>query len=411
MTLGENIKTALRSLRSSKARAFLTMLGIIIGISSFILINSVGAGAQSLILDQIRRIGSNLVVVLPGAADEKGPPASVFGINITTLKQSDIEDIAANIPAVVAAASYVRGTINITYEGDSRFFEYLGTTASYPNVEDSELLYGRFFTDQEDARLNRVVVLGSDVAREFFGEENPVGLSLRLKGEKYEIIGVFKSRGTTAFSNPDKNIFIPLNTAQKVILGIRHLAFSRIKIAEGQNIDVTMEQVREILRQNHRIDMPENDDFNVRSSEQALGILTQVTGALKLFLTLIAAISLIVGGIGIMNIMYIAVTERSFEIGLRKAIGATNNMVLQQFLTEAVVITLSAGVIGIIFGSVLSWIVSLIVNALDYNWDLLISPGSILFAFIIAGVIGISFGLWPARRAALKSPVEAMRGT
>lgn len=411
MTLGENIRTALRSLRGSKARSFLTMLGIIIGISSFILINSVGAGAQSLILDQIRRIGSNLVVVLPGAADEKGPPASVFGINITTLKQVDGEDIQANIPAVSAVAGYVRGTINMTYEGESRFTEFYGTTAAYPEVEDSDLLYGRFYTDQEDARLSRVVVLGSDVAGEMFGDGDPTGLSVRLRGERYEVLGVFKSRGTTAFASPDKIIFIPLNTAQKVILGIRHLAFMRMKVVEGANLDTTMEQVREILRQNHRIDNPDNDDFSVRSSEQALGVLTQVTGALKLFLTLIAAISLVVGGVGIMNIMYIAVTERSFEIGLRKAIGAKNKMILQQFLIEAVVITLVAGVVGIILGALLSWIVSIIVNALDYNWDLIISPGSVIFAFFIAGLIGIVFGLWPARRAALKSPVDAMRGT
>ena len=410
MTISQNIKTAINSLRVSKARSFLTMLGIIIGISSFILINAVGAGAQSLILDQIRRIGSNLVAILPGAADEKGPPASAFGINITTLKTADIEDIAENIPDVLAASGYVRGTINTTFEGESRFSEFWGTNASYPSVEDSEMKYGRYFTSQEDTRIARVAVLGSDVANEFFGEDDPTGLNLRLKGERYEIIGVMKERGTTAFSNPDKIIFIPLTTAQRVILGIRHLSFARIKIQDGKNIDAAMEQVRVILRQNHRIDDPSNDDFSVRSTDQALGILTQVTGALNLFLTLIAAISLLVGGVGIMNIMYIAVTERSFEIGLRKAIGAKNSMILQQFLIEAVVITMIAGLLGILLGIFLAVLVAVIVQALDYSWALIISPGAVLFAFLIAGFIGVVFGLWPARRAALRSPVDAMRG-
>ncbi len=409
MTFSINLQTAVSSLRRNKVRAFLTMLGIVIGITSFILINSVGAGAQGLILDLVKKQGSNLIGVLPGASDEKGPPASAFGINITTLVNADAEAIERTVPHVDAVTGYVRGSESMTHGSISRSVQFSGVQASYLAVENGEVEQGRFFTDEEDRALSRVIVLGSTVATELFENIDPIGEQVQFGKERYTVIGVLKARGTTIFSNQDDVAFIPLLTAQKVVLGIRHLVLLRAKVDNDTNVDAVMEDVKSLLRQRHRIGDPANDDFSVRNTQQALSILTSITGALTLFLTAIAAISLVVGGIGIMNIMYVSVSERTYEIGLRKSVGAHNKDILNQFLVEAVVITLIAGVIGVALGSLMSWAVALIARFMNFDWQLIISPSSIIIACVIAAAIGLFFGVFPARRASKLSPIEALR--
>lgn len=409
MTFAVNLTTAVNSLRRNKVRAVLTMLGIIIGITSFILIKSVGAGAQGLILDLVKKQGSNLIGVLPGASDEKGPPASAFGINITTLVNGDADAIARVVPHMLAVTGYVRGSQSITADGESRNVSFSGVSASYMDVEDGEVENGRFFSSEDDAALSRVIVLGGTIAEELFHQDDPVGKQVGFNGEKYTVIGVLKKRGATIFSDQDGTVFIPLLTAQKTVLGIHHLALLRGKVDSAENVDAAMEDVKDLLRQRHHINDAADDDFSVRNTQQALSILTTITGALTLFLTAIAAISLLVGGIGIMNIMYVSVSERTYEIGLRKAVGAHNADILKQFLVEAVVVTIIAGVIGIVMGSLLSWIVAIVARAFDFDWQLIISLSSILTAFFIAAIIGMFFGVFPARSASKLTPIEALR--
>ena len=410
MNLLENVFSALQILRRNKARSFLTMLGIIIGVMAVVVIMSVGAGAQSLILNQVKSLGSNLVGVLPGKSDDKGPPAAVFGIVITTFTTEDVKAIVnSGNQHIVAATPYVRGADTVVSSAGSYDTTFVGVGANYPRVETVEESRGRFFSDDEDKGAARVVVLGSEAADNLFGEDDPLGKNVRIKRSNFLVIGVLKKRGVSGFQNQDNQLFVPVTTAQKVLLGIKHINFARIKIDAAENVDTTIEDIKTILRDRHSITNPENDDFSVRSTNQGLEVLTGITNALKFFLAAIAALSLVVGGIGIMNIMLAAVEERTKEIGLRKAVGATNRQITVQFLTETVLITFIGGVIGIILGSGISVLVATIAKNQGYNWDLVITPASIILGCVVSIAIGLIFGVSPARRAARLDPIEALR--
>jgi len=328
----QHLKLISNTLRRNKRRTFLTMLGIIIGVAAVIFINSVGAGAQGLILNQIKGIGSNLVAILPGGSEETGPQASVMGVVITTLINEDAEIIADSIKHVGSVASYVQGNGSITYGSQNIDANFSGVSASYTSVEDTQVATGRFFTKDEEKDLSRVIVLGSQVKEDLFGDQDPIGKTVRLKKESFRIIGVMKARGSAGFQSYDTQVFIPLVTAQKVLLGIEHVSFIRVKVDDEKYIDDVIIQIKDLLRQRHDITDPAQDDFSVRNQAQALQVLGSVTDALRLFMAAIAALGLVVGGIGIMNIMLVAVNERIREIGLRKAVGATAKNVLKQFL-------------------------------------------------------------------------------
>ena len=387
------------------------MLGMIIGISSVIIIMAVGASAQGLILNQIKSVGSNLIGILPGASDENGPPASVFGITVTTLKYDDILALekSDNAPHVVAAAAYVKGTGSVSWENRSVDTNFTGTTANYIEVEDAEVTNGRFFTEEEDRSLARVVVLGSQVAKDLFDNTDPIGQDVKVKREQFKVIGVMKERGSAAFQNEDDQIFIPLVTAQKIILGIDNLGFARAKVDDSKNLDESIADIKATLRERHGITDPSQDDFSVRSMQQALDVFTGVTNALKFFLAAIAAIALLVGGIGIMNIMLVSVNERIREIGLRKAVGAKNGNIRNQFIIETVVIAFGGGLIGVIFGVLISGLVALVARYLGYKWDFIVAPDSVILACGVSIVIGLVFGIYPAIKAAKLDPIEALR--
>lgn len=395
---------------AAKFRSFLTILGIIIGIASVIVVMAIGASAQQLILDQVSGIGSNLVGVLPGASDEKGPPASVFGIITTTLKLKDLEAIMQkkNVPNAVAASGYVSGIATAKYRENSVQSNFQGVSADFQNVEKTELKSGRFFTNEEDMGLARVAVLGAKRAEEFFGNDDPLGKVFNLKDINFTVIGVFNKRAS-AGSNPDELVYIPVQTAQKLLLGIDYLNFARIKIDSVDNMTRAVADIKLTLRAQHRIKDSTNDDFSVRDTAQALVTITNITNVLKYFLVGIAAISLVVGGIGIMNIMLISVQQRIREVGLRKAVGARNRHIITQFLIEAIFLTLIGGVIGIIFGILVSFLASVIINYLGYTWQFIISFSSIVVATGVSMAIGIIFGLYPARKASRISPMEALR--
>ncbi|OGI22746.1 MAG: hypothetical protein A3E91_02595 [Candidatus Moranbacteria bacterium RIFCSPHIGHO2_12_FULL_40_10] len=413
MNLLNPIKISYKNLLSAKGRSFLTILGIIIGVAAVIIIFSVGLSAQALILDQIKGIGSNLIGILPGASDEEGPPAAVMGISITTLKYDDLLALRKekNVPEVEDAAGYVMGTAAVEYGVNSLNASFTGTTASYINVEDAEISRGRFFTEEEESNLSRVAALGITVANDLFGTEDPINKKIKIKGHNFIVIGIFKQRGTAGFglAGLDESVFIPLETAQKLIMGIDHLGFIRLKVKSADLIESAKANIKITLRERHNINDPANDDFSVRDQASAIETISAVTNALRYFLLAIGTVSLLVGGVGIMNIMLIAVNQRIREVGLRKAIGARNSDVLSQFLAESAAISFMGGLMGIILGLLIAYLSSIIVQKMGYNWPLLISPMSIVAAAGISIFIGIVFGMYPARKASKISPMEALR--
>ncbi|MCX6782119.1 MAG: ABC transporter permease [Candidatus Magasanikbacteria bacterium] len=409
MNLFEQIRSVWKIIGRNKVRSILTMLGIVIGVMAVIVVMSVGAGAQSLILNQIKSMGSNLVGVLPGQADEKGPPASAMGIVITTLKDDDIKALLKEIPSLTAGTGYVKGAETISWGDQKTDTNFTGVSAQYTEVEDAKVEFGRFFTEEEERASTRVVVLGSTVAKDLFGDQDPLDKQIKIKKTLFNIIGVMKERGTSGMQNQDNQVFVPLYTAQKLLLGIDYISFARFKVDNAEDVNSAMEQMNVILRDRHKIDKPENDDFNVRSTAQGLDAIMSITNALKMFLAAIAAIALIVGGVGIMNIMLAAVQERTREIGLRKAVGAKNSDITVQFLVESITITLIGGIIGIILGIFISYSVAKVAQQMGYNWDFVISISAIIIGCIVSVGVGLLFGIAPARRASLLDPIEALR--
>lgn len=409
MQFGDNIKTAWVVLSRNKIRSFLTMLGIIIGIMAVIVIISVGSGAQSLILNQIKGMGSDLVGILPGKANEDGPPASAMGIVITSLNYDDIKKIVSEDKNISAGAVYVKGAETINWSYNKVDTTFVGTNADYTLVEDTKVDKGRFFSEADEKSNSRVAVLGSLVADELFNGSDPIGQVIKIKKTNFNVIGVMRKRGVSGFQNQDDQIFVPVTTAQKLLLGIDHVSFARIKIVDPNEVGGSMDYIKIRLRELHNIDNPKNDDFSVRSMAQGLEVFTKVTDVLRIFLASIAGIALVVGGIGIMNIMLAAVQERTREIGLRKAVGAKKIQIMSQFLIETVAITFIGGLIGIILGVVISIIVAKVAQYMGYQWDLIVSVFSIGLATIVSVLVGLVFGLVPARRASRLNPIEALR--
>jgi len=408
MTYKLLLNSSIRALQANRNRTFLTILGIVIGISSVIVIMSVGAGAQSLIFNQFASVGTNLIGIMPGYADEKGPPASAMGVTITTLKNSDAEALK-KITEVTAVASYVRGVDTVQYQSQKMDTNFSGVTADYPLVEQAEIELGSFFDEGQDREMARVAVLGYEVWQELFNGDNPFGSHLKIKNESFDIIGVLAQRGTQGFENKDDMVFVPLITAQKLFLGVDHVSMIRLLVKSDDDVPAALAQIKDVLRERHDLTSGMSDDFSARAAVQGLDSLKQITNALKFFLAGMAAISLIVGGVGIMNIMLVAVNERTREIGLRKAVGATEKNIQAQFLIEAATVTILGGVVGIIFGFLISALVAGVANYLGYEWDLIVTIPSILMGVGVAGAVGILFGWYPAKKASGLQPVEALR--
>lgn len=405
------LKIVGRALLSNKTRSFLTMLGIIIGVGAVVLIISLGAGAQSFILSQVDSFGSDLIGVLPGQSDEKGPPASVFGVKVTSLKESDADALRNpnNVPHVAAVAAYYEVNVSAFYRDLSFDGKLEGISGDYLEIERSTIESGRFFTSEEINSSASLVVLGSAVAEDLFPNNEAVGKRIRIQNRQLTVIGVFKKRGQAGFSSPDNSMFAPLAFVQKEIAGVNYLSAIRIKVNDEKNIDEAMENIKLTLRERHGISRPEDDDFSVRSFRDALNLITTITNALSYFLAAMAALSLVVGGVGIMNIMLVGVKERTREIGLRQSLGATKKQIRLQFLLEAVMLTLLGGIVGLFGGAIVSYLISIVVNSLGYDWSFIISGFSIILAVGISTLIGVIFGYYPAKRASELNPIDALR--
>lgn len=413
MKLRDTFKTALRSLTANKMRSILTMLGIIIGIMSVILIMSIGKGAEGFIVNQIQGVGADNIFIEPGAINAEGPPDMMMGINLTTIKNDDIQAIAdANL--VKTAAGLVLGKAKIVYQNNDKEATFYGADAVYQKIMDLEIMEGRFYTTEEVKSQDQVVVIGSKISEDLFENEDPIGQKIKINKKSFEVIGVLKEMGTLAFMNQDELLYIPLNTAQKKLLGIDYLVAIAAQVENEELISQAEEEVQWILRDQHDLDNPEGDlskdDFHTGTQEQAQDMLSQITGVLSILLSSIAAISLLVGGIGIMNIMLVSVTERTHEIGLRKAVGATNDNILTQFLLESVILTILGGIGGIFLATFFSFFAATIIQNLGYeDWVFSIPLMSILLGVGVSAIVGLVFGLYPARRAAKLDPIEALR--
>jgi len=411
MKLSDPLKISYRTLSASKLRFFLTVLGIVIGVASVILVMAIGASAQKLVLSQIENVGSNLVAILPGASEEKGPPASALGIITTTFTNDDLKALRErrNVPHLSLITGYVSGSATAEFQSTSLESSFQGVSPDLIQIENIRIASGRFFFPEEEYDLSRVMVIGATRAKELFANRNPIGETVTLKKIPFKVIGVLEERGSAAFSNPDTLIYIPLGTAQKLLLGINYLNSARAKIDDPMNIERSIADINLLLRKRHDMKDTEESDFSVRSTAAALSILTTITDVLKYFLLAIASISLLVGGIGIMNSMLISVSQRVREVGLRKAVGAQRIHIIMQFLIEASFITLTGGIIGIIFGVLIAHITSLVLVELGYDWRFLVPLSSLGIGFSVSFIIGIIFGLYPAIKASRISPMEALR--
>jgi len=411
MKLSDPLKISYRTLSASKLRFFLTVLGIVIGVASVILVMAIGASAQKLVLSQIENVGSNLVAIIPGASEEKGPPASALGIITTTFTNDDLKALRErrNVPHLSSITGYVSGSATAEFQSTSLESSFQGVSPDLIQIENIRIASGRFFFPEEEYDLSRVMVIGATRAKELFANRNPIGETVTLKKIPFKVIGVLEERGSAAFSNPDTLIYIPLGTAQKLLLGINYLNSARAKIDDPMNIERSIADINLLLRKRHDMKDTEESDFSVRSTAAALSILTTITDVLKYFLLAIASISLLVGGIGIMNSMLISVSQRVREVGLRKAVGAQRIHIIMQFLIEASFITLTGGIIGIIFGVLIAHITSLVLVELGYDWRFLVPLSSLGIGFSVSFIIGIIFGLYPAIKASRISPMEALR--
>ncbi len=416
---GYIVKDTFKTLFVKKARTMLTMLGIVIGVGGVIIIVSLGVGAQSLVLSQITKLGSNLIAVLPGASDETGPPAAVFGVQIETLKLDDLDAIQNDprLLSVEAITAGANGNGTVVWKGQSVDTAIAGITYQYPLVQDVTMSEGRFFTEAEDKAGAYVAVLGSTVKENLFGDKSAVGEVVRVKllsddgasTVSFRVVGVTEEKGASIFFNPDDQILAPLSVVQRQLLGIDYVQFMRAKISSSEEIKPTIEGVREVLREQHKISNAQNDDFSVRDLADAVSLLAGITDGLRLFLAVMASISLVVGGIGIMNIMLVTVTERTREIGLRKALGARPKDIRMQFLLEAIILTSMGGIFGIIAGSVISWLISLGAQFAGFEWVFSVPVGAVVLAVGVSVVVGVVFGLYPAAKAAKLDPIEALR--
>jgi putative ABC transport system permease protein len=405
MTIKDIFHETYSALSANKVRSGLTVLGIIIGISSVIAMVSIGQGAQGTIQSSIQSIGSNLILVMPGVQRGPGSQVSAGRGSAQSLKQADADAIIAQVTTAKAVAPETSGRYQVTAKGKNTNTSVIGTVPSYPEVRNVQIDEGSFITDANVKSLARVAVLGPTARDDLFGEgASVIGETIKIKGNVFKVVGVTKVKGGSGFGSQDDMIFIPLSTAQRFLAGATYVTTISVEAQDTESMTAIQQQITDLLLARHNISDPTQADFSTLNQADIVATASSITSTFTILLAAVAGISLVVGGIGIMNMMLTSVTERTKEIGLRKAIGAKSKDINVQFLTEAVVLTLFGGVIGVALG----WSISFAVTYFGVL-QTQVSLSSVLLAFGVSAAIGIVFGYYPARRAAGLNPIEALR--
>ena len=400
----ESVLIAWEGLKANKLRSVLTMLGIIIGVGAVITMVSLGIGVQQKVEKSISSLGSNLLIIMPGANSPSGGARLAAGSNITLTNQ-DAAAILRQISGISAVAPLVNRSYQIVSGNQNWIASVQGTTPEFIEVRNYSIASGSFFSNRDLDARSRVAVLGQTTAANLFGEMNPIGQMIRINKAPFRVVGLLEGKGQSAGGqDQDDLVLIPLTTAQERLLGITYLNSINVQTENSEVIDRAQDEISTLLRQRHRLQPGANDDFSVRNLTQLMATAQETTGTITLLLGNTAAILLLVGGIGIMNIMLVSVTERTREIGIRKALGATRRNILLQFLIEAVVIGVTGGLLGILLGVIGADLLSGF-----FGWNTVISFAAIIAAFAVSVATGLFFGIYPARKAAKLDPIDALR--
>ena len=401
-------KIAFHALRTNKMRSALTMLGIIIGVGAVIATVAVGSGATERIQEQIQSIGSNVIIVLPGSITSSG--IRLGSGNAVTLTEDDARAIARECPDVQAVAPTSRGAAQIVYANNNWATSIQGTTPDYLAIRDIGIQSGAPFTQQDVDAAAKVALLGQTVVNNLFNGQDPVGQVIRIKAVPFTVAGTLVPKGQSPTGqDQDDVVLMPISTAKKKVIGVTQaksgsVGTMLVQARAPQVIDAAQREMEALLRQRHHLQANQEDDFSIRNMEEIFQAQETSSRVMSILLAAIASVSLVVGGIGIMNIMLVSVTERTREIGLRQAIGAKTKDILTQFLVEAVTLSAMGGVLGIVIGAIASKLISYFAH-----WSTLVSPAAIAMAFVFSALVGVFFGFYPARKAALLDPIEALR--
>jgi len=416
MNSKQYLQLALTSFHRNPLRTMLTGLGIVISIASVIVVISSAWGVKGFLIGQFESFGSNLIQTEPrvphtGSINSgQSQEAMALGTVVTTLKIDDMEAIR-KLPNIEATYAAHIGQAVVSSPYDKKTVMLYGVSGTFLDIDQGRIQTGRFFSPAEDASLARVAVLGAGVAQDLYGDQDPVGQVIKIKNKNFTIIGTFATRGAVLFFNMDDMVYLPVQTLQKQLLGINYVSAITSKYQDKAKLRATAANIEELLRDRHNIDRadPDKDDFVVQTMDDVTNTLDTIVGGFTILLVALAAISLVVGGVGIMNIMYVSVLERTFEIGLRKAVGATRRQIRRQFLIEAVLVTCLGGVTGIMVGVAVAYLIAVVAAALGYAWQFVVPAYSVVLSVGFSAVCGLIFGLYPARQAANLDPIEALR--
>jgi putative ABC transport system permease protein len=402
------LRIALRALQVNKLRSALTMLGIVIGVAAVIATAAIGSGAKVSIQRQIASIGSNTIIVLPGSLTSSGMRMGTG--NAVTLTESDARDLAQQCPNIARAVPVVRGGAQVVYENSNWATILYGTTPQFLDVRDLAVAEGAPFTQQDVDSASKVALLGPTVVKNLFGDVDPIGRSIRIKNVPFTVVGVLAGKGQSATGHDqDDLILLPISTAKRKVIGIKSANADAVdtimlQAKSADVIEAAEEEARALLRQRHHLTSSDDDDFSLRNMQEIFAAQAASSEILSIMLAAVASVSLVVGGIGIMNIMLVSVRERTREIGLRQAVGAKTNDILMQFLVESVTLSIAGGSAGVVLGIVSSVVISALAG-----WSTVVSLGAVLLAVFFSALVGIGFGYYPARKAAYMDPIVALR--